>query len=119
MTTDAPAAAPELKIDTRKTPEAIVITCTGRITSGTSPLLQSTVRPLIPETKRIVVDLTNVSYVDSSGIGGLVSLWVSSKKGNCELKLVNLSERIKDLLRITNLAGVLEGDQEYHKYLGM
>ena len=119
MTTDAAAPAQDLKIDIRKAPDAIVFVCTGRITSSTSAQMQSTIRPLLPETKRVVVDLSNVNYIDSSGIGGLVSLWVSSKKADCDLKLLNLNDRIKDLLRITNLAGVLEGDQEYHKYLGM
>lgn len=113
MTQDAAAPAQELKIDIRKEPEQIVFLCAGRITSETSGQLKSTVQPLIPETKRIVVDLTEVNYIDSSGIGGLVSLWVSTKRANKELKLVNLSERIKELLRITNLSKVLEGDQDY------
>jgi anti-sigma B factor antagonist len=113
MTQDAAAPAQELKIDIRKTPTEIVFLCSGRITSATSALLKATVQPLIPETKRIVVDLTEVNYIDSSGIGGLVSLWVSTKRSNCEFKLINLSERIKELLRITNLSKVLEGDQDY------
>ena len=116
MTTDAAAPAQELKIEVRKSPEEIVCLCTGRITSATSAQLKSTVHPLISETKRIVVDLTEVTYIDSSGIGGLVSLWVSTKKAGCQLKLVNLSERIKELLRVTNLSKVFEGDMEY---LGM
>jgi anti-sigma B factor antagonist len=116
MTQDAAAPAPELKIETRKSPEEIVLVCTGRITSATSDQLKDTVRPLISETKRIVVDLTGVNYIDSSGIGGLVSLWVSAKKAGCQLKLVNLTERIKELLRMTNLSKVFEGDMEY---LGM
>jgi anti-anti-sigma factor len=116
MATDATAPAQELKIEIRKAPEEIVFLCTGRINSATSAELKSTVQPLISETKRIVVDLTGVNYIDSSGIGGLVSLWVSSKKAGCQLKLVNLSERLKELLRITNLTKVFEGDMEY---LGM
>jgi anti-sigma B factor antagonist len=116
MTTDATAPAQELKIEIRKSPEEIVFLCTGRITSATSEQLKSAVRPLIPETKRIVVDLTSVNYIDSSGVGGLVSLWVSTKKAGCQLKLVNLSERIKELLRVTNLSKIFEGDMEY---LGM
>lgn len=116
MTQDATAPAQELKIEILKSPEEIVFVCTGRITAATSPQLKNAVHPLIPETKRIVVDLTGVNYIDSSGIGGLVSLWVSTKKAGCQLKLINLSERIKELLRVTNLAKVFEGDMEY---LGM
>ena len=113
MTTDAVAPAQDLKIEMRKESEQIVFLCTGRITSNTNSLLKSTIQPMISQAKRIVIDLTNVSFIDSSGIGGLVSLWVSAKRANCELKLVNLAERIKELLRVTNLSKVFEGDQEY------
>lgn len=113
MTTDAAAPAQELKIEVRKSADEIVFLCTGRITSATTEQLKSAIRPLIPETKRVVVDLTGVNYIDSSGIGGLVSIWVSTKKAGCQLKLVNLNERIKELLRVTNLSKVFEGDMEY------
>jgi len=53
-----------------------------------------------------------VSYLDSSGLGTIVGLWVNAKKNNCDLKLIRLNDRIKELLRISNL-GTLEGDQEY------
>ena len=60
-------------------------------------------------------DLTNVSYLDSSGLGSIVGLWVNAKKNQCDLKLIRLSDRIEDLLRISNL-GSLEGDQGYFGY---
>jgi anti-sigma B factor antagonist len=118
MTQDATAPAHDLSFQTNKTAEETVVVCTGKIISETHDLLLAEVRPLIPETKRIVLDLTNVSYVDSSGMGALVQLWVRTKRENCEFRIINLNERIKDLLRISNLAKILEGDQEYHKYLG-
>ena len=116
MSQDAAAPAQELKLDVAKTPEETTVVCSGRITSNTSPMLQSTVRPLIGETKRIVLDLTGVNYMDSSGLGSIVSLWVATRRGKCEIRLVNLSDRIKELLRISNLSKVLESD---HEYLGM
>ena len=118
MNQDATAPARDLNFETHRTPEETMILCTGKIVSGTNDLLLNEVQPLIPETKRIVLDLTNVSYVDSSGMGVLVRLWVSAKRGNCEFKIINLNERIKDLLRISNLSKMLEGDHEFHKYLG-
>jgi anti-anti-sigma factor len=54
--------------------------------------------------------------MDSSGLGSLVGLWVTSRKANCEFKLVKLTDRIKDLLKMSNLSKVLESD---HEYLGM
>jgi anti-anti-sigma factor len=118
MSQEAAAHAHELKLETHQTPEETTIVCSGKITTDTSPLLQSVVQPLIPQTKRILLDLTNVEYMDSSGMGTLVKLWISTKRSDCELKVINLNERIKDLLRISNLSKILEGDQEFHKYLG-
>jgi len=117
MTQEATAPAHDLKFETRKTPEATIVTCVGKINWETSGLLQNVVQPLIPQSKRIVLDLTQVSFIDSSGIGTLVKLWVSTKRADCEFGVVNLNERIKDLFRISNISKMLEGDQEYHKYL--
>jgi anti-sigma B factor antagonist len=115
MTSESAAPAQELKLETEKKPDAVVVRCTGRIVSSTSPHLQDTVRPLIAENKRVVLDLTGVSYLDSSGLGSIVGLWVNSKKNHCDLKLIRLNDRIKELLRISNL-GTLEGDQDYFGY---
>jgi anti-sigma B factor antagonist len=115
MTSESAASTQELKLETEKKPDAVVIRCSGRMVSSTSPLLQNTVRPLIAENKRVVLDLTNVSYLDSSGLGSIVGLWVNAKKNHCDLKLIRLNDRIKDLLRISNL-GTLEGDQDYFGY---
>ena len=117
MTQDATAPAHELALETHHTEGETTVVCVGKIVSDTTPLLVSTVQPLIPGTKRLVLDLTNVSYVDSSGIGALVRLWVSTKKADCEFRVINLNERIKDLLRISNLSKILEGDHEFHNYL--
>jgi anti-sigma B factor antagonist len=117
MNQEAAARAQDLKCETRKTGEETVVVCSGKLVSETAASLLSTVQPLIPESKRIVLDLSDVSYVDSSGIGSLVKLWVSTKRGNCQLRVVNLNERIKDLLRISNLSKILEGDHEFHEYL--
>jgi anti-sigma B factor antagonist len=115
MTSESAAPAQELKLETEKKPDAVVVRCTGRIVSSTSPHLQDTVRPLIAENKRVVLDLTGVTFLDSSGLGSIVGLWVNSKKNHCDLKLIRLNDRIKELLRISNLA-TLEGDQDYFGY---
>ena len=112
MTWESNAPAQELKLETEKRPNEVVIRCSGKIVSSSSPLLRNTVRPLIVENKRVVLDLTNVSYLDSSGLGSIVGLWSNAKKDQCDLKLVHLNDRIKELLRITNL-GALEGEQDY------
>ena len=99
---------PELHIETERNPTETIFRCVGRITSSTAFLLQNTVRRVIPEKKTIVVDLSQVSYVDSSGLGTLVGLWVSARRDGCELKLISLSQRVKELLHLTSLDKVFE-----------
>jgi len=80
------------------------ILCHGRLVSETSGQLKEVVKPLIPLGGRIVLDLTDVNYMDSSALGALVGLKVSAiKEGYCRLELLNLSPRVKELLRLSNL----------------
>jgi len=80
------------------------VTCHGRVVSDTAGQLKEVVKPLIPLGGRIRLDLTHVSYVDSSGLGTLVGLKISAvKEGYCRLELVNLSPRVKELLSLSNL----------------
>jgi anti-anti-sigma factor len=83
------------------------IFCHGRLVSETSGQIKEVVKPLIPLGGRIVLDLTDVSYLDSSGLGTLVGLKVSVlREGYCILELVNLSPRVKELLRLSNLTNL-------------
>ena len=102
----------ELRLEVVKGGEEILVQCSGRITSTSSATLQTTVRGLIPEANRVVLDLTDVSYLDSSGLGALVALFLSAKRQNCELKLINLNQRLKELFSLTRLASVFEGHQD-------
>jgi len=84
------------------------ITCHGRLVSETSSAMRGLVSPLIPAGGRIVLDLSDLSYLDSSGLGTLVGLKVSAiKQGYCRLELVNVAPNILKLLRMTNLAQLL------------
>jgi anti-anti-sigma factor len=76
----------------------------GRVVSETAAQLKEVVKPLIPEGGRILIDLSDVQHMDSSGLGTLVGLKASAlNAGYCRLELVNLTPRIADLLRITKL----------------
>jgi anti-sigma B factor antagonist len=76
----------------------------GRIVSSTARDLEKPVKPLIARGGRIILDLTDVAYMDSLGLGALVALKVSAiDKGYCTLQLVNLTPRLMQLLRLTNL----------------
>jgi len=80
------------------------LTFHGRLVSENTVQVKDLIKPLIAEGGRIVIDLGELSYLDSSGLGALVGLKVSAlNKGLCRLELVNLTPRIKELLTLANL----------------
>ncbi len=102
------SATPELKLEVVKAPEEALVRCIGKLTLTSYSALQTTVRGLIPERKRLVLDLAEVTFLDSSGLGALVSVYFSAKRQQCQLKLINAGPQGQDLLRITNLTHLLE-----------
>lgn len=85
------------------------LVCRGRLTGESSDLLKSEVRKLVPNYKLIAVDLSQVQFMDSSGLGAVVAIYVSAKRVGSELRFINLSRRVRDLFRITRLTSLLEG----------
>lgn len=87
-----------------------VVDCSGKITLGDgSALLRKTIRGLLEEGRtQIVVNLADVDYIDSSGIGELVSGFTTVRGRGGELKLLHLTKKVKDLLQLTKLYTVFE-----------
>jgi anti-sigma B factor antagonist len=87
-----------------------VVDVAGRITLGEgSSALRDSVRDMVSKNqKKILLNLGDVSYIDSSGIGELVSGFTTVTNGGGNLKLLNLNKRVKDLLQITKLYTVFE-----------
>jgi anti-sigma B factor antagonist len=80
------------------------IKCHGRLVAENAGEMTQLVKPIIPLGGHIVIDLVDVTYLDSSGLGALVGLKVSAiNQGFCILELVNMVPRVLELLRITNL----------------
>ena len=102
---------PELELNTEKNADEIIVRGTGKITAATADYFQTAIRRLIPDTKRIVLDLTGVEYIDSSGLGALVSVYMAAGRAHCELELANPKPRVRDLLKITKLSTIFEGHQ--------
>jgi len=98
---------PELGLTIDSTPTETIVHCSGRITSDTTQSFRTTVKPLLSENRTVVLDLTEVSYMDSSGLGTIAGLYVSSQAANCKLKLINLNQRLKELFSITRLGEVM------------
>jgi anti-sigma B factor antagonist len=103
-----------VKLNTRKVGDVTVVDVSGRITLGEgSSALRDTLRELIAQgDKKILLNLSEVSYIDSSGIGELVSGFTSVANAGGTLKLLGLTKRVKDLLQITKLYTVFDVHEE-------
>jgi anti-sigma B factor antagonist len=102
--------APELKLETEKKNSETTVRASGRIILETSATLEKALRDLIGEGNRIVLDLTNVDYVDSAGLGTLVSVYMHARRTNCHLAIANPKERIRDLFSRSGLGSVFKND---------
>lgn len=80
-----------------------VVRCTGRLVLGLTDELLLPVKQLISASKRIVLDFTELTRMDSSGLGTIVRLLVTAKAAGCSLELKNVGPPIRQLLGITNL----------------
>ncbi|MGA2038373.1 MAG: STAS domain-containing protein [Bryobacteraceae bacterium] len=106
-----------VKLSTRQVGDVSVVDVAGRITLGEgSSALRETLRDMVSKNqKKILLNLGDVSYIDSSGIGELVSGFTTVTNSGGQLKLLNLNKRVKDLLQITKLYTVFDvHDDEAH-----
>ena len=99
-----------IDLRTRESNGITIVDLRGRITLGEgSATVRDTVRDLLSlGQKRILLNLSDVNYIDSSGIGELVSAFTAAKKQGGELKLLNLTKKVHDLLQITKLYTVFD-----------
>lgn len=97
-------------INTRQNGDVCILDVSGKITLGDgSVAIRDAVKKLVADgTKKIVLNLGEVTYIDSSGIGELVSAFTSVSNTGGNLKLLNLTKRVQDLLQITKLYTVFE-----------
>lgn len=99
-----------VKLSTRQVGDVTVVDVAGRITLGEgSSALRDLLRDMVGKNqKKILLNLGDVSYIDSSGIGELVSGFTTVTNQGGQLKLLNLTKRVKDLLQITKLYTVFD-----------
>lgn len=100
----------ELNISERQAGDVTVLDMDGKITIGEgSVALRTAIRRLLEEgKKKILLNLGGVGYIDSSGIGELVSSFTAINKESGQLKLLNLTQKLQDLLAITKLLTVFD-----------
>ena len=105
-----------LKLSSRTIDGVKVIDCAGRIVFGAeASQLRETVKRELAENNRLVLNLGEVSYIDSGGIGTLVSLFTTARSAGGDIKLANLTKRVGDLLQITKLITVFESYDDEQK----
>ena len=97
-----------LHIDAKDTDGVTVLTLSGRVTLGDeSNQLRSKIKELLAQgKKRLVLDLGNVSYIDSAGLGTLVAAYTSARNDGGEIRLANVTKKFGELLNITKLVTI-------------
>ena len=99
-----------MKVATRQVDGVTILDLSGRITLGEgSVTLRDAVHDAVAKgSKKLLLNLGDISYIDSSGIGEMVSAFTSVKNSGGELKLLNLTKKVHDLLQITKLYTVFD-----------
>jgi anti-sigma B factor antagonist len=99
-----------MTITTREVSRVTIVDINGRITLGDETgQLRDTVRKLLAAgKKKIVLNLADVDYIDSSGVGELVSSFTAVRNAGGELKLLSLTKKVSDVLQVTKLYTVFD-----------
>jgi anti-anti-sigma factor len=114
--------APGLTFELEETAEETTVHCKGKITAESAEMFQSEIRDrVIPTsrgkgvavTRRIILDLSQVTFIDSTGLGALLSVWTAGQRRSCDMEIVNLSPRVEKLVTMTKL------DQVFNKMKGL
>lgn len=102
-----------LEIDVKKQPSKAIVTLSGEIDLYTAPQIKEELLPLTMETSLLEIDLTEVSYLDSTGLGVFIHLLKSIKEHEHEMKLLNPQKKVLRLFTITGLDKVLNVQPPY------
>ncbi|MBZ5546885.1 MAG: STAS domain-containing protein [Acidobacteriia bacterium] len=99
----------QLRMSTRALEGAMVVDCSGRIVFGEeSATLRDTVKKVLTQSPRVVLNLAEVNYIDSGGLGTLVSLYTTARNAGGAMKLARLTQHVGDLLQLTKLVSIFE-----------
>jgi len=99
----------QLRMSTRNLNGVVIVDCSGRLVFGEeSATLRDTVKKLLTQSPRLVLNLNEVSHIDSGGLGTLVSLFTTARNAGGTIKLARLSKRVGDVLQLTKLVTIFE-----------
>ena len=112
-TNPAGVSASRLKVEVSDQNGVTVVRLSGRLVYAETAAFKDEVKRRMPQAKRIVLDLTDLTFMDSAGLGVIVSLYVSAKAAGCELGLINLNKQLRELLRFTRVLSLFEVCGQY------
>jgi len=98
--------------------DTATVRCHGRLVAGVDDAFYAKVKQLLPDCKRIVLDLTDLTRMDSMGLGALVRLYVSARSAGCRLELINLGKQVRLLIKTANLMAAFSTIGEHCIKLG-
>jgi anti-sigma B factor antagonist len=108
------SAARGFRVECHDVEGTLVAECHGKLTFENTPILKDAVRDKIGIHKRILLNLKDVSQIDSSGLGSVVGLYVSARTRGCELKIANANQQVRELFSLTNLLSLFEAAGRHH-----
>ena len=98
-----------LKLETREVEGVTVVNCQGRIVFGEeATYLRENLKRILTSSRKVVLNLVGISYIDSGGLGTLVGVYSSARSSGADIKLTGLGQRLRDVLQITKLVTVFE-----------
>ena len=109
-----------LKLNTRQVNDIIVIDLSGRVTMGEAcAAIRDEIRDEIGQgNRKILLNLADVSYIDSAGLGELTAAYTTNRNRGGQLKLLNLTKRVQDLMQITKLYTIFDVYDDEKKAIG-
>jgi anti-anti-sigma factor len=97
------ATPPPFTLEIEDRGSTAVVRCHGKLLAGHTELLYAPVSQLLPTHRRVILDLSDLTHMDSMGLGALVRIYVSARTKGCELELRHIGKKVRDLLIMTNL----------------
>jgi len=99
----------KLHLHTRAVDDVTILYCHGWITCGNEvAALSERIERLLPHKQHLVIELSGVEKIDSTGLGELAMVMMWARACGCSIKLANARHKVQDLLELTNLSSVLE-----------
>jgi len=99
----------QLTMSTRSLEGVLIVDCSGRLVFGEeSARVRDTVKQLLAQSPKVVMNLREVNYIDSGGLGTLVALYTTARNNDGSIKLANLTQRVGDLLQVTKLVTIFD-----------